>query len=164
MKTKVLILLFFSIFSNIKAQTYLSINEIPVGLKENADAVVRLDETEFIIENYGKIITKHHWAVTIFNEDGENNYALFRADYDKFKKIKKIEGTIYDKLGTQLKKLKSSDIEDISIGSSEYVTDNRTKIAKFDKKFYPYPYTVEFSYEDETSNTLFLSSLGAYSK
>ncbi len=155
MKTKLISILLFGIFTNTSAQKHFSINEIPLTLKENADAVVRIDETEFIIENYGKIVTKHHWAVTIFNEEGENNYALFRADYDKFKKIKKIEGTIYDKIGTELKKLKSSDIQDISIGSGEYITDNRTKIAKFDKKFYPYPYTVEFSYEDESTNTFF---------
>lgn len=155
MKTKLITILLYGIFTNISAQKYFSINEIPLTLKENADAVVRVDETEFIIENYGKIVTKHHWAVTIFNEEGENKYALFRADYDKFKKIKKIEGTIYDKIGTELKKLKSSDIQDISIGSGEYITDNRTKIAKFDKKFYPYPYTLEFSYEDESTNTLF---------
>lgn len=137
-------------------QINFSISNIPDKLKQNADAVVRFDDTEFIIENYSKIVTKHHWAVTIFNENGEDNYAMFRADYDKFKKVKKIEGTLYDKFGEQLKKLKNADIEDISLNiSSEYVSDNRAKLAKFDKKFYPYPYTVEFSYEDETSNTMF---------
>ena len=152
---KIQIAIFILLTSKVFAQSDLSITKIPDNLKENADAIVRFDNTEFIIESPSKIITKHHWAVTIYNDRGEENYALFRADYDKFKKIKKIEGTIYDKLGAQLKKLKSSDIEDVGGLSSEYVTDNRIKIAKFDKKFYPYPYTVEFSYEDESSNTLF---------
>ncbi|MCP9770949.1 DUF3857 domain-containing protein [Lacihabitans sp. LS3-19] len=153
---KILIPIFCFLTNSLIGQTNFSVSNIPDNLKQNADAVVRFDDTEFIIENYSKIVTKHHWAVTIFNENGEDNYAMFRADYDKFKKVKKIEGTLYDKSGEQLKKLKNTDIEDVSLNiSSEYVSDNRAKIAKFDKKFYPYPYTLEFSYEDESSNTMF---------
>jgi Domain of Unknown Function with PDB structure (DUF3857) len=155
MKFNITLLFFCGIIHSAFGQMDFSVSKIPDSLLINADAVVRFDETEFTIESYEKIKTKHHWAVTVLNEKGEEKHALFRADYDKFTKIKKIEGIIFDKNGVELKKLKQADIEDVSLGSSEYVTDSRAKIAKFNKKFYPYPYTVEFSYEDESTNTLF---------
>jgi hypothetical protein len=136
-----------------------AISQIPQKLKENADAVVRFDQTEFIIESYAKIITKHHWAVTVFTEKGEEDHATFDAYYNNFEKIKKIEGCIYDQSGKLLKKLKASDIEDIGLSSfSEYITDSKKKTAKFDKKYYPLPYTVEFSFEEESTNTFFFPS------
>lgn len=155
MKFNITLLFFCGIIHSSFGQTDFSVSKIPDSLLVNADAVVRFDETEFTIESYEKIKTKHHWAVTVLNEKGEEKHALFIAAYDKFTKIKKIEGTIYDKNGVELKNLKQVDIKDVSFGSGDYVTDSRAKIAKFNKKFYPYPYTVEFSYEDESTNTLF---------
>ncbi len=135
-----------------------STGNIPDSLHKGADAVVRFDDTEFIIDSYDKIITKHHWAITIYTEKGENDHATFQAYYGKYTKIKKIEGVIYDKFGVQLKKLKSGDIEDMATSDNYEISDTRAKIAKFDKKYYPLPYTIEFSYEEETSNTFFYPS------
>ena len=157
MKKLLSILFVCSIVLHANAQNF-SVLAIPDSLQKGADAVVRFDNTEFTVESYDKITTKHHWAVTIFTEKGENDHALFQAYYNKYTKIKKIEGQIYDKLGTQLKKLKSSDIEDLGTSDQSEISDSRVKIAKFGKKYYPLPYTVEFSYEEETSNTFFYPS------
>jgi len=133
-----------------------AVSEIPEDLKTGADAVTRFDETEFIIEDIKSSVTKKHWAVTIFNETGESQHSVFRAYYDKFSQVRKIEGTIYDAGGKVLKKLKNSDIRDIGIGSiGDEITDTRVKIAEFDKKYYPYPYTVEFSFDEKSSNMMF---------
>jgi Domain of Unknown Function with PDB structure (DUF3857) len=140
------------------AQNDFAIAKIPDNIKSGADAVVRFDNTEFIIESYDKTITKHHWAVTIFTEKGENDHAMFKAYYNKFTKIKKIEGEIYDKGGSQLKKLKNSDIEDLGTSENYEISEDRIKIARFGKKYYPLPYTVVFSYEEESSNTFFYPS------
>jgi hypothetical protein len=145
-------------FFSISAQNW-SISTIPLNLKNNADAVIRVDETEFIIENLSKSITKKHWVVSIFNAKGEEEFATFRSEYDKFSKIKSISGSIYDSKGTLLKKLKSSEINDFGLVSDgAEVSDNRAKVAEFDKKYYPFPYTVEFSYEKENTNMLFYDS------
>ncbi len=160
------IFLFLTSFGGF-CQNDFSISQIPQKIKENADAVVRFDETDFIIESYSKIITKRHWAVTVFTETGEDDHATFDAYYNNFEKIKKIEGSIYDQSGKLLKKLKATDIEDIGLSSfSEYITDSKKKTAKFGKKYYPLPYTVEFSFEEESTNTFFFPSwhLQSYEK
>jgi hypothetical protein len=153
MKIKYTILLTILFFKTYAQETW-SVLKISEVLKNDANAVIRLDDTELTIENIGKSILKKHWVVSIFNEQGEKDFATFRADYDKFSKIKKIEGSIYDKNGILLKKLKNSEIQDFGVGGDD-VTDYRAKIAEFDKKFYPFPYTVEFSYELENTNMLF---------
>lgn len=153
-KTGLIFLLFaHQIFS----QNDLSVTGIPDILKQNMDAVVRYDNNELTIESKNNYTFKRNWAVTVFNEIGESEFAAFKVNYDKFSKIKKIEGKIYDATGKELKALKNSDIKDYGMGSaSDDITDNRIKIAEFDKKYYPYPYTVEFSYEERSSNMLFL--------
>lgn len=141
------------------AQTSLAVYAIPANIKQNANAVIRFDNTDFYIESIGSSVTKRHWAVTIFNEKGEEDYAYFEAHYDDFSKIKKIEGELFDEFGKSLKKLKSSDIRDIGYGRfTNDVTDGRMKVAEFSKKYYPYPYTVEFSFEEESSNMMFYPS------
>jgi transglutaminase-like putative cysteine protease len=130
---------------------------VPSKIADNLDALVRYDNSELIIESNKSYIYKHNWAVTVFNEIGENEFATFSVGYDKFTSIKKIEGYIYDATGKELKKLKRDDIKDIGVGSyGDEISDNRMKTAEFDKKYYPYPYTVAFSYEEQSSNMLFL--------
>jgi hypothetical protein len=158
MKLKLIIFLSV-IYSYGFAQGEFSVSRIPDSLKKDANAVIRFDETIFTLESLSKCKTQKHWAVTIFNEVGEKNYSTFSAHYDKFSKVKAIEGEIFDQYGKSLKKLKKSDIQDIGYGAFQNdITDNRIKIAEFDKKYYPFPYTVEFSYDEESSNMMFMPS------
>ncbi len=137
------------------AQTY-NINKIPKELIANSDAIIRFDETIFTIESVGKATEQHNWAVTILNEKGDENHGVLKAFYNKLSKIKKIEGSIYDENGALIRKLKNSEIQDYSLNSfNSDIGDNRIKIATFEKKGYTYPYTVEFSYSEETKNMLF---------
>ncbi len=138
------------------AQVNLAVAAIPTELREGMDAVVRFDETEFYIEGLKSSVTRKHWAITVFNEGGEARHSMFKAYYDKLSQVKRIEGTLYDAGGKVLKRLKSADITDISLASfGSDITDNRVKVAEFDKKYYPYPYTVEFSFELKSSNMMF---------
>lgn len=130
--------------------------DIPKDLIENSDAVIRTNETIFTIENIGKSSIKFHRIVSILNQNGENKYGSLIAQYDKFSKVKNINGAIYDLYGKQLKSLKNNDIKDIGNGAfSNEVSDDRYKIAQFEKKNYAFPYTLEFSYEIEKTNMLF---------
>lgn len=160
MKTKmklnllIIFLFIFSAFNTIFGQNNLAASKIPAHLKENADAVVRFDNTILTVESDSKFTIEKNWAVTIFNEKGEENFAVFQAYYDKYSKVKKIEGTIYDAFGESLKKLKHSEISDYATYTYALeVDDSRVKVAAFDKKKYSYPYTIEFSYELENTNT-----------
>ncbi len=159
LKMKNYCLLLLLLAQNLLAQNQLSIQKIPEKFRQNMDAVIRYDNTELTIESTGKYILKKNWAITIFNEKGEENFATFSVNYDKFSKINKIEGAIFDQTGKELKKLKNNEIKDYSTdGNDAGVTDNRLKIAEFDKKFFPFPYTIVFSYEAASTNMLFLPS------
>jgi transglutaminase-like putative cysteine protease len=126
---------------------------IPEALKTNAYAVVRLHETTFTVTSPGEAIEKIHYVITILNERGQKQ-AVLGVPYDKLSKVNSIEGALYDTFGKQVKKLKKSDIEDIStIGNGQLFMDNRAKVAQF--TYVQYPYTVEFEYEVVNHNMLF---------
>src|ERR1700735_4939194 len=55
---------------------------IPDSLKENANSVVRYDETNVTVKGPGKVTIKHHSIVTILNEKGDGE-AIMKLDYNK---------------------------------------------------------------------------------
>ena len=152
----VLFILFYFLSAFIIAQDNYNVDLIPAKLKENADAVIRLDEKSFTILNPGKAIIKEHLSVTVFNERGEEKHGVFYIHYDKFTKINSLEGTLYDATGKVIQRLKKSNIKDVGIGAFEdEISDTRYQLAGFGKKSYPYPYTIEFISEEETKNMMF---------
>lgn len=138
------------------AQNTWPVASIPVDLLEEADAVVRLDETYFEIESKSQAKLRRRLIVTVMNERGESNHSQMYVNYDKFTKIVNFEGTLYDQYGKSLKRLKNADISNYGYGAfSDDITDARVKIAEFGKKSDPFPYTIEFSYEIRDRNMMF---------
>ncbi len=138
------------------SQKQFDVKNIPPALKEEADAVIRLDETIFTIENIGRAKMEKRLVVTVFNQQGEDLHADFREGYDKLNKIKKIQGTKYDADGYLIGNLKSSDIKDIGLSSfGNDIFDGRVKVADFGMKQSAFPYTIDYSYEIETQNMMF---------
>lgn len=137
------------------AQVDLSVATLPATLLTDADAVVRYDATYYEIESKDQAVSHQRRVVTVLNEKGEDSHSQLVVGYDKFTKISNIEGAIYDQTGKLLKKLKSSDIKDYGYGSASDITDARWKVAEFGKKSYPYPYTIEFSYDTRDRNMMF---------
>lgn len=134
----------------------LAVSHIPAEMKENADAIVRFDRTEFIIESPNESNIKKHWAITIMNARGAKEHEIFKAYYDDFSKVRKIEGILYNAQGKQIKKLAGRDIEDYGLSAlSEGVSDGRIKVANFSNSNLDYPYTIEFSYEKQDKNMMF---------
>jgi len=137
------------------AQTTYAYNQINPALLKDADAVIRMDETTFDIKSKGEARYTHHYAVTILNEAGEEKYKETVVAYDKFTKIIDISGNVYDEGGNVLKKLRGSDIKDYGYGIfGDDVTDARFRLADLGKKSFPYPYTVEFTYETKDRNMM----------
>lgn len=152
-----LFLLIFFVFSySFICQNQLDVANINPLLKINANAIIRIEEQTFNVITIEKSLKHERLVVTILNEKGEDQFSVFSRSYNKFIKIKKLEGVIYDRSGSKIKSLKKNEIKDFSNFDASYeVTDDRQKVAFFDKKKYAYPYTIEFSCTEEISNGMF---------
>lgn len=125
---------------------------IPDSLKENANAVYRLDQGVFKIQSINKATYYGKYAITILNSKGAHR-ASFNFDYDMYSSINYIKGSIYNNMGVEIKKIKKSDISDESISSFSLYDDNRVK--KFKCFESTYPYTIEIEYEKEYDGFMF---------
>ncbi|MFY7888361.1 MAG: DUF3857 domain-containing protein [Spirosomataceae bacterium] len=144
--------LFLCLSLNSLAQTWTAFS-IPAELKANTHAVVRTSETVFHVKNSGEAIEYNHLVVTVFDEQGAEDFANQTVYYDKLVKINSLEGVLYDALGQKVRKLKKDDIKDGSaISGFSLFEDNRYRHASFN--YANYPYTVEFSYEITSKNLL----------
>lgn len=123
------------------------ISLIPDELKQNVSAVVREDHATFQIISRSQAVHKAKYVITILNSGGKK-YAVQVLGYDKLTRITSFKANVYDGLGKQIKKLKSSEIYDQS-AFDDYTlySDNRIKVADLSQTVYPY--TVEFEYEIE---------------
>jgi hypothetical protein len=129
---------------------------IPKALIENANAVVRHDETVFEVLDVNRATCRVHMAITILNKMGDAHTKV-AVPYDKFVRITSLEGKIYNAFGVEVSKVKSKDFQDYSAFQSfSLYEDNRMKYAEL--MYAEYPYTVEYSYELEYNNLLYFPS------
>lgn len=129
---------------------------IEASLKKDADAVIRLQEEVHDIKTISQAVTRSRLVVTVFNEKGADEFSCLNLFYNKFIKIRSIEGALYDAKGNKLESLKKADIMEYSnFDGANEVTDNRQKYACFGKKTYTFPYTIEFSFIEENTNGMF---------
>lgn len=149
MKKNLVIIFFMLISTPLLAWTgdkKYPVASIPKDLLEGSNAVLRLDENSFEVVSKGKGIYWSKWACTILNAHAERHSILYLR-YDKLKSISYIKGTVYDRYGNEVRKLKKSEIQDQSaVSSISLHEDNRVKIA--DLSYHQYPYTVEFEVEE----------------
>ncbi|HZY83107.1 MAG TPA: DUF3857 domain-containing transglutaminase family protein [Cyclobacteriaceae bacterium] len=120
------------------------VSSIPEELKKGVNLVVR--EDEMIIRIFSKkSYTVHvHFAVTIFNSNGQD-YASTAVFYDKNIKLRDLKAAAYNADGEVIRKLKSSEITDRSAFDGSLFSDNRIK--SFDLSQGTFPYTVEWEYD-----------------
>ena len=121
------------------------VSTIPAALRENAHAVVRLHETQYEVRSAGEASVRVHYVVTILDAHARQQ-AWLKVPYDKLTRFESLSGTLYDAQGERVDRIRNGDIQDRSAfdGFSLY-SDNRMKVAGFNRE--QYPYTVEFSYE-----------------
>lgn len=138
------------------AQNAYDVGLIEATLKKDADAVIRLQEEVHDIKTISQAVTRSRLVVTVFNKKGAEEFSCLHLFYGKFIKIRSIDGALYDAKGNKLESLKKADIREYSnFDGANEVTDNRQKYACFDKKTYPFPYTIEFSFTEENNNGMF---------
>ncbi|MBF4493825.1 DUF3857 domain-containing protein [Flavobacterium sp. MR2016-29] len=144
---------FFTLISFAQKSEY-SILTIADSLKENANAVVRLDQTDIAILSQRSMNVKNHRVVTVFNEKGFNATDAYEF-YDKSTTVRSIEATIYDAFGKEIKKIRRKDFRDQSVvGGSTLFSESR--YVYLDYTPVSYPFTVEFNSEVQSSSTAFI--------
>ena len=156
---KRIILIIFFVYGNLLfSQIQLKYQSLLLkdDLKNNANAIVRLDSMTVQLVSQRKMIINSTRIVTVLNKFGEK-YVHARVGYDNAITVKSIAATVYDNLGKEIKKVRKKDFKDVSAfdGFSLY-SDNR--ILYLDYTPTSYPYTIEFTYETETPNTVFIPS------
>jgi transglutaminase-like putative cysteine protease len=132
------------------------VSAIPPVLKENAHTVIRLYKQELVIKSEKSASVSITEVRTILNKNGDHN-ANFMEMYDPMNKILNLKGKVYDATGKQVRSFGPDNVIDRSyISNSTMYDDNRVKI--IDSKYLTYPFTVEYSYEIDMKQTLFLPS------
>ncbi|CAM1367952.1 Transglutaminase-like superfamily protein [Tenacibaculum sediminilitoris] len=148
----IVILLCTNIFSQEKQN--LSSLFISKELKENANAIIRLNEVVINVEAVDKLIVRQKRIVTVFNKLGKVHIKAYKG-YDNDTKITKLKATIYDAFGEKIKKYSKNDFKDVSaIDGNTLYSDSRVKFLEHTPT--SYPYTVVFESEEESSSTGFI--------
>lgn len=127
---------------------------IDEALKNNANSILRNEKLEVTIPNQRSIEFDNYRVVTVLNKKGNSDVDAY-AHYDEETRIKKIEATIYDKFGKEIKSYKKSDFKDVSaVSGGTLFSDSRVKYLEYTPT--SYPYTVEYHYTTVSTNTAFI--------
>ena len=154
--------LHFVFLSSAQKSEY-SVLKIPDSLKQNANAVIRLDQMDITIVSQRNMNIKTQRIITVLNEKGLNETDAYQH-YDKTTSVRSIEAIVYDAFGNEIKKIKRKDFKDQSaVSGSTLFSDNRILYLEYTP--ISYPFTIVYNSEIETSNTAFIPQwyfLGAY--
>ena len=128
-----------------KSQAIYNYNLLPDSLKKDAQYVIWEDLVEFEVFDEGKAKESGRLAVCILNQNARS-YNSFYIPYRKGESVNRFDATIYDANGKMVKKLKNTDIKDMSsVSDFSLFEDDRIKLAEFTHN--EYPYTLVFEYE-----------------
>jgi transglutaminase-like putative cysteine protease len=146
-------ILLFAFITAINANAQYAVDGISKSLKENANAVIRYQETTITLEDFDVMTTYERVVVTVLNRDGMFAVRSYAA-YDDDSSIKEIKAYVYDGNGEQIEKFKERDFTDRSASSGDLYSDNRIKsIDYFPNQI---PFTFEFISETKSKSTAFL--------
>lgn len=130
------------------------LNTISDELKENADAVIRFEQTDIAITSQRSMTIKEQRVITVLNKKGMSAINAYEY-YDKKRSIKNVEAVVYDVFGNEIKKIKRKDFKDQSASDgSTLFSDNR--VLYLDYTPVNYPFTIIYESEVSTSNTAFI--------
>ena len=126
------------------AQSSLHVDLIADSLTEGSNAVLRYYKTSYDRESLKSYDLQVHYAITVMNARGKHAANLL-VQYDRNSEVSDIRGTIYNKEGNELGKLKKKDLKDYPYNASYTLfSDNRVKAVS--PAINTYPFTVEYSY------------------
>ncbi len=151
-----LLLIFHFNLLSFGQKSEVSVLAISDSLKQNANAVVRLDQTDIAITSQRNMVIKTKKIITVFNELGFEAIDAYE-NYDKKTSVNSIEAIVYNAFGIEIKKIKRKDFRDqAALDGISIFSDNR--FLYLDYTATTYPYTIVYESEVETSNTAFIPS------
>ncbi|MCA0349934.1 MAG: DUF3857 domain-containing protein [Bacteroidetes bacterium] len=153
-----IIILFSLFFSNLffAQKSEYTVTTISDSLKNNANAVIRLSDITITISSQNAMIITAKVVTTVLNEFGLRNLNL-SENYDKNRKVSKIEAIAYDAFGKELKSFRKKDFKDVSVADGISIfNDNRVLYLDYTPTVYPF--TMVYESQIETSNTAFIPS------
>jgi len=156
MNIKSLVIIFTLLLTtNLFSQENLySSTSIPENLKQNANAVVRLHQVNVSINSINNMDVFEKRIITVLNKEGNDNLDAY-LHYDNSVKIKELEVLVFNQLGIEIKRIKKSDFKDVSaVDGGTLYSDSRVKYLEYTP--ISYPYTLEFKYSINTTNTAFV--------
>jgi hypothetical protein len=131
-----------------------SVLSISDSIKENANAVVRLNQTDIVISSQRSMVVKNKRVVTVLNERGLGSIDA-TEHYDKKTNVRSVEATVFDGFGGEIKRIKRKDFRDQSVvDGATLFSDSR--FIYLDYTPTQYPFTIVYDSEVETSNTAFI--------
>ncbi len=131
------------------SSTPYAVSNIPKALlTQQANVVFREYYEATNLTNPLKSVNSVRCVATILREDGKRWSRCVVHYSDKNQKITRFKGNLYDAAGKFVRKVKSSEIQDIATDDGMSIaTDSRAKIAEL--MYGQYPFTVEYEYEVE---------------
>ncbi|HUH29643.1 DUF3857 domain-containing protein [Gelidibacter sp.] len=151
---RLIFVLVFPMFCSGQEDKLLNSQTVPTALRENANAVVRWDDSQIEVKAANKMVQTNKRVVTILNSSGNSKVNAYLG-YDKGISIKKMEARIFDAQGKEIKKIKRNDFEDVSaVDGGTLYSDSRVKYLEYTP--IDYPYTVLFETEVEYSYTAYI--------
>lgn len=132
-----------------------AVSGIAPVLKENANAIMRLNQKVITISSRKSLNTKNKKAITILNDNGLSHLGAYEY-FDKSTRVKSIEAVVLNAAGKEIKKIRSKDFKESALSDGATITDNR--IIALDYTPTEYPFTIVYESETESSNTAFIPS------
>lgn len=149
-----LVLCFGFGISTSQAQLFYPALTIAKDLSEDANSVIRNEVNVFKVKSISEGSFYYRQVVTILNEKSHAN--VFYVPYDKDSKVTQMKATLYNAMGTKVRKIKPTEIQDRSlIADFSVYQDDRYKYLEI--KHSSYPYTIEFEYEMNLRGMLFIT-------
>ncbi|MCG8697247.1 MAG: DUF3857 domain-containing transglutaminase family protein [Bacteroidales bacterium] len=132
------------------------VSQIDSALLVKANAVVRLDKSEIVINDDDSYVQTIRQVVTIMNRKAEG-FGKYYVPYDKDSKVLEIHGKIFNAKSELINRLEAKDIKDYSaISSNDLYSDNRVK--SFELMHNQYPYTILVEYKVRYNNAIDFSN------
>ncbi|MGC4130461.1 MAG: DUF3857 domain-containing protein [Bergeyella sp.] len=126
--------------------------DIPEELKKNANAVIRDEIDEYTLKSVDDMLIVRKSVVTILDKSGED-YSAVMIPYDPSTKVSNIKVNVYNAFGQKQKSYSRKDFSDYTNNRSNALyVDDRILFLKIGST--GYPFTVETTYEVNTSNTI----------
>lgn len=138
-------------FVRINAQNYAAAT-IPEDLKTDARAVVREYSETFIQENTQTGTHKVTYAMTAFDEKGDD-YMNFFVYEDFFRELKNFSGEVFNAQGKSIRKIAKKDLTSTAL-SANLADDGKRTFYNFHAP--SYPITIKYSYELKYKNGILM--------